>query len=227
MPKPKTAAPPAQVVAATAAPSGGVKKISLAGFAKKSATTGKVYPVLPDPDGQVSEIVELVLTQADELDALTASLDLHKAELRALASPFFFSSHHGRSEIASSIECRATDGRQVTVQFQNRYKAAPDDAAIVALLGARAAQYFRQSFTLKIDGTKIPEAAVEPLLGELQELFARHGAGDALTATQGIAPTKDFHTARHTLLSVEENAALERVCPIITAVKTKGRGEDK
>ena len=86
------------------------------------------------------------------------------------------------------------------------------------MLGARAAQYFRQSFALKIDGTKIPEAAVEPLLGELQELFARHGASDALTATQGIAPTKDFHTARHTVLSIEENAALERVCPIITAL---------
>ena len=79
MTKPKPAAPPAQVVAPTAAPTGGVKKVSLAGFAKKSATTGKVYPVLPDPDGQVSEIVELVLTQADELDALTASLD-YKAE---------------------------------------------------------------------------------------------------------------------------------------------------
>lgn len=29
---------------------------------------------------------------------------------------------------------------------------------------ARAAQYFRQSFTLKIDGTRIPETAGAPLL---------------------------------------------------------------
>lgn len=44
------------------------------------------------------EIVELVLTQADELDALTASLDLHKAELRASASPFFFAATTGAAE---------------------------------------------------------------------------------------------------------------------------------
>jgi hypothetical protein len=40
-----------------------------------------------------------------------------------------------------------------------------------------------------------------------------------------VKPTKDFRTARHTLLSVEQNLELERLCPIIAKVTTKGRAE--
>ena len=69
--------------------------------------------------------------------------------------------------------------------------------------GEHAARYFKQSFELKIKGDLIPDAAVEPLLAELQELFARHGASAALSAKATIKPTKEFHTARHTLFSVD------------------------
>ena len=77
----------------------------------------------------------------------------------------------------------------------------------------------------KIKGEAIPEAAVEPLLAELQEMFARHGASSALVAKATIKPTKEFHTARHTLFTPEQNAALDKIMPISASVKTKlGRG---
>ena len=221
--------PPAPVAATTPAPkTPAISKINLAGFATKSATTGKVYPVLPDPEGQVSELVASILTKSDELDALTTSLDLEKAELRTLATQFFFIQHVGRADIASSIECRNGES-QVTVQFQNRYGIVPsaNEPQLVEVLGERAEKFFKQGFSLKIDGAKIPLDEANELLGELQELFARHRASEALTATSGIVPTKDFHIARHTALTPEENTAVERICPIIKAVKTKGRGEDK
>ena len=83
----------------------------------------------------------------------------------------------------------------------------------------------KQSFELKIKGDVIPDAAVEPLLAELQELFARHGASAALSAKATIKPTKEFHAARHTLFSVEQNHELDKVVPISASVKTKlGRG---
>ena len=56
-------------------------------------------------------------------------------------------------------------------------------------------------------------------------MIARHGASAALSAKATIQPTKEFHTARHTLFSVAENQELDKVVPISASVKTKlGRG---
>jgi hypothetical protein len=71
----------------------------------------------------------------------------------------------------------------------------------------------------------IPEAAAEEIIGELQALFARHNAGAALSAKAVFKPTKEFHTARHTLYSAEENMEFDKVVPVAASVKTKlGRG---
>ena len=234
MPKTKTAPPPAQTAAtppppAVAIATAGVRKVSLAGFARESAKPGgKSYPVLPDADGTIAELVASILEKSEQLEALTGSLDLEKAELRSHAAPFYFTHHHGQHTLASSIDCRDPKGRSVLVQMANSYKALSSDAEVVALIGGEhAAAYFRQAFEFKIKGDLIPEAAVEPLLAGLQALFAEHGSSAALTAKEIIKPSKDFHTARHSLLSVAENLELERVCPIIAKVTTKGRGEDK
>jgi hypothetical protein len=207
-------------------PPAGIKKVNLAGFGKKTPS-GKTYPVLPDPDGEIGKLVAAIRGHVEDLDALTAALDLEKAELRSLASPFFFASHHGKGEVASSVACRNGE-QEILVAFQNRYKLASDDAQIIEVIGAdRAALYFQQGFNLKVEGAKIPADQVEELLGELQALFAKHCASEALTATSGIVPKKNFHTERHTALTLEENAAIEKICPIVVQVKTKGRGEDK
>ena len=78
---------------------------------------------------------------------------------------------------------------------------------------------------VRVKGDVIPDAVVEPLLAELQELFARYGASAALSAKATIKPTKEFHAARHTLFSVAENHELDKIVPISASVKTKlGRG---
>jgi hypothetical protein len=56
------------------------------------------------------------------------------------------------------------------------------------------------------------------LIGELQKLFARHNAGAALTAKAVFKPNKDFHTARHTLFTPEQNLEIDSRAP-------PGRGE--
>lgn len=226
MPKAKTAPPPAFKAAPTPAPAAGIRKINLGGFAQESAKPGgKAYPVLPDPDGTVAEVVKSILDKTEQLDALTTSLDLEKAELRAHAAPFYFTHWHGQHAIASSVDCRDPQGRSALVQLANSYKAVTDEAAVTEIVGADTARYFAQSFEFKIKGDLIPAEAVEELLEELQELFTRHKASAALTAKAVVKPTKDFRTARHTLLSVEQNLELERLCPIIAKVTTKGRAE--
>ena len=231
MPKAKTpnatlavAAPPA--APATPAPAG-LRKVSLAGFTVQSpaSKSSKSYPLLPDPDGQVSEIVVTILDQSAQAEALTGSLELLKAELIAIAKPFYFAHHSGQHVLASSIEARASDGRLVRVGFSNSYRGVSDETALLRLAGEHTERYFKQSFELKIKGDAIPEAAVEPLLAELQELFARHSASAALVAKAVVKPTKEFHAARHTLFTAAQNGELDRVVPISASVKTKlGRG---
>ena len=186
--------------APTAAPKAGIKKLNLGGIATKKESGKTEYPILPDDEaGNVASLVGAIRSKAAQLEALEGSLEIDKGELTALAKQFFFVHCHGKSVIPSSVACM--DGaNEILISFQNRYKAVTDEAAVTALIGDDAATMFRQKFLLKIDGDLIPESKAETILGELQELFARHECGSALTATASIAPVKEFHNryANHT-----------------------------
>ena len=69
----------------------------------------------------------------------------------------------------------------------------------------------------------MPENAAEEIIGELKALFDRHHAGAALSAKAVFKPIKEFHTARHTQYSAEENMEIDKVVPVSASVKTKPR----
>jgi len=209
------------------APAAGLKKVNLGGIATKSAKTKTAYPVLPDESGDVALLVADIRQETAELEALEGSLTIKKAELRGQAQEYYFEHYSGKHDIASSIEALDATGEAVLVSFTSRYKTITDESALIDTIGEdRTARFFRQSFELKVDGDKIPETEAEALIEALSELFARYNAGDALSAKSVIKPTAEFHTARHTALSVDENRAVDLICPIIAAVKTKGRKKD-
>jgi len=54
-------------------------------------------------------------------------------------------------------------------------------------------------------------------------LFKRYNCEQALEAKSCVKPTKEFHAARHLILTPEQNLSLDQVCPIVSGVKTKGR----
>lgn len=202
----------------------GIKKLNLGGIAQKSEKSGKDYPVLPDPDGEVAKLVESLMEHSRQVEALEGALNVEKAELTAMAKQFYFDASRGKTAIPSSVSARA-GSTEVLVTFQNRYKGTNDDEAISRIVGDAAAEYFRQSFELRINGDEIPEAEAETLIGELQELFARHNASAALSAKAIIKPTKEFHTARHTAFDKETNLEIDRIVPVVAMVKTKlGKG---
>ena len=129
-------------------------------------------------------------------------------------------------EQASYIKARAGE-KVVRIGFSNSCRGTADDNAILPLTGEKGVRFFKQSFELKIKGDLIPEAAVEPLIGELKALFARHGAGAALTAKAVFNPTKDFHTARHTHCSPEETWRSTKWSPSPPACKPSSGGEGR
>jgi len=213
--------------AETKTPAPTLKKVSLAEFTMQTpgSKSAKAYPLLPDPDGQATELVTSILEKSAQLEALKGALEVEKAELIAIAKPFYLTHHHGQHAVTSSVEAHSADGKVVRVGFNNSYRGTSDETSITRIAGEHAARFFKQTFELKIKGDAIPENAVEPLLAELQGLFARHGASAALSAKAIIKPTKEFHTARHTLFSVEENFELDKIVLIIASVKAKlGKG---
>ena len=211
-----------QKPALAAAP--GIKKINLGGIATKTEKKNTEYPALPDPSGDVAKLTTDIVHESREFESLEGSLKLKKAELRSLSQEFFFQHLHGKHDIPSSVEAKGLNDEKVLVTFQSRYASLTDETPIIEAIGPdKTAQFFRQSFELKIDGDKIPSNAAEDLIGALQNLFAEYNCPEALTAKAIIKPTSDFHTARHTSLSVEENMAVELACPIVVMVKTKGR----
>ena len=216
-PSTSTSNPPA-----AAAPAGPLKKVSFGGIAKKKEDTKTAYPIFPDANGQAATIAARVIERTAELEALEGALETDKAELKMMATPFYFQNAHGKAEVASSVAVKAGD-KEVLVTFQNRYKALPDETPVAGILGDRLPTCFKQSFELKIEGDKLPVSGADELLAELQELFAKHNATDALSVKECIKPLPDFHARRHIALSVEENLALEQACPIVAMVKTKGR----
>ena len=153
MKKPKAQTTNAATVAAppkAPAPAPALRKVSLAGFATQTpaSKSAKAYPLLPDPDGQVAEIVTSIIEKSAQVEALEGAVELEKAELIALAKPFYFTHHHGQNAAASSVEARAADGKVVRVGFSNSYRGTSDESTITRLAGEHAARYIKQSFGL-------------------------------------------------------------------------------
>ncbi|OHD24598.1 MAG: hypothetical protein A2Y38_01360 [Spirochaetes bacterium GWB1_59_5] len=107
------------------------------------------------------------------------------------------------------------------MDFKDSYPTLESDSALIPILGQRVGDCFEQSFTFKVEGDKLPKDQAADIVSELQELFARHNATDALTVKEGIKPVAGFHLRRHTMFSAEVNLQLNGVCPIRAAVATK------
>jgi hypothetical protein len=201
-----------------------IKKINFGGIATKKEGSKTSYPTLPDPCGDVAKLTSDIVNESREIEAIEASVSIKTRELKVLAQDFYFNHHHNKHDVPSSVEAVGANNEKVLISIQNRYATLADETPIIEVLGEeRTAKFFRQSFELKIDGDKIPADNANALIAAIQELFAEYGASDALTFKAAIKPTPDFHAARHTALSVEENMAVERVCPARIALSTKGR----
>lgn len=207
--------PPAQT--------GGLKRVSFGRIAKKDETTKTAYPVFPDAQGKASEIAARILERTEQFEALKGALETDKAELKFVVAPHYFAVNQGRHEVPSSVSVLSPKG-EVLVTFQNRYSLLPDESALLPVLGERTAEFFHQSFELKIKGDKLPADRTQELMDRLQSLFAEFNATDALEVKEGVKPIADFHAARHLRLTPAQNLALEQVCPIVAMIKTKGRG---
>jgi len=199
-----------------------VKRVSFGAISRKTQDSKTDYPVLPDPNGQATEIATRILERTDEFEALKGALETDKAELKLLSTLPYFQLNHGNHDVPSSLSVPTPIG-EVLVTFQNRYPGLETERQLLPILGEHTSRFFRQSFKVEIDGDKLPAASAQELINGLQELFARHRSLDALKLTESIKPVPEFHAARHLILAPEQNLRLNEICPIVAMVKTKGR----
>ena len=187
------------------------------------------YPVLPDPSGDVAKLVDDYIDLNAKKKAAEGGLKIVKGELGSeaeglvpLARKFYLDVAHGKSDVPSSVEvCGSKEGVSVLVVMQNRYKGA-DEVAVGKVIGkANLDRYFHQHFEIKVDGDKVPEAVSQKLIDEIVALFAKHGCADALSAKSQVVPKPEFHEARHSVLSVDQNAKVDELCPLVVAVKER------
>lgn len=224
MPKAKTPTPPPAAIAAEAP---GIKKLNLGGIATgKPAAIQTDKPVLPDPDGRVSELAASIKEKTELVDALA----LDKAELTSLVKQFYFTNANGKAVAPKGVLCRITDkdGKatgEIYVACQNRYRAITDDAALTLVAGDRL-DLFRNKFEFTINGDLVPADSAQKLVEDLQELFAHHNASGALTAKQVSIQTPEFHTKRHLEFTTGQNIEMDKVCPMIVQIQTKGRSKE-
>ena len=202
-----------------------LRKLSFGAINRKANNAKTAYPALPDPNGQLAIITARIIERTAQIEALDGALAIDKSELKTLATPFYFIQASGKIDVAGSVSAVSSAG-EVLITFPNRYGRLESGAALLPILGERTATLFRQSFALEIDGDKLPAENTQELLNELQQLFARYHAAEALQVKEGIKPVPDFHTVRHAALSPQQNLALNQVCPIIAMLKTKGRTKE-
>jgi len=201
----------------------GIRKVSLGGIAAKKDDSQKtVYPVFPDANGMAGALAATIIEQVEQLEALEGSLETNRAELKFMVAPAYFQINHGKHEVPSSVAVNSPQG-EVLVNFSNRYKSLPDESPILPILGERTEEFFRQAFELKVNGDLIPVDHAQALLDEVVALFKRYNCEQAIEAKSCVKPTKEFHAARHLVLTPEQNLALDQVCAIVSSVKTKGR----
>jgi hypothetical protein len=199
-----------------------LRKIHFGAIAKQKPDSRTPCPVLPDPQGQYAAMAARIIERSAQVEALAGALELDKAELKTLATPFYFTHASGKLEVPGSIAVLCATGT-VLVIYQNRYGKLDSEEPLRPILGEHLGRFFRQGFALEIDGDKLPADQTQALLDELQGLFAKYQAGEALQVKEGIRPLPDFHTLRHTALTPEQNLAVNQVCPIIAMVKAKAR----
>ena len=198
----------------------GFRKVSFGAIARQKPDSRTSYPLLPDPQGRYAAIAARILERSVQVEALTGALEVDKAELKTLATPFYFTNASGKLDVPSSIGVTCSTG-EVLITFQNRYGKLESEAPLLPILGDQTNRFFRQAFTLEMNGDKLPAEQTQALLDELQTLFAKFHASEALKVKEGIKPVPDFHTLRHTALSPEQNLAVDQVCPITAMVKAK------
>ena len=200
------------------------------------------YPLLPDNDSQVAKIALAIRESKAQIAALTGTQKANIKLVTEAAVPYFFNVNADRDTPYTGVQINAdipvpnmpgasvaekvalvvvTNSYPIIVDdAKKKVKAADVEAAITEIVGAKIVDdYFPYQASVAIDITQIDAERQQAFLDGLKKLVAVHGAKDALALKVGRQANDQFHAARNTLLTVEQNVRLQKVYPATVVVK--------
>src|SRR5437879_4661819 len=108
----------------------GFRKVNFGAIAKQKPDSRTTYPILPDPQGRYAAIAARILERSVQVEALAGALEVDKADLKTLATPFYFTNASGKLDVPSSIGVTCSTG-EVLITFQNRYGKLESEAPLL------------------------------------------------------------------------------------------------
>jgi hypothetical protein len=205
-------------------PIGLMAGITMAGVGVVTATHESKYPVVSDPEAL--DIAKTLKGRCEEFDALEGSIKADKDELKAICLPLWLQANAGLSKPLSSMAVPSGEGGEILITFPAKYSPVSPDS-VKAVIGDKVNDLMEQVFTVKIDGSKLPQSqATQDAMNDIVGVFTKHGLPvGAIEFKTLVKPKPTFHVDRHTVLTAEQNLQLAAICKIQAMVKTKGRGK--
>lgn len=200
--------------------------LDLDGLGEKEQSS---HPVFPDANGQAAVIAVRIRQREEEKAALEGALQTDKQELKMIVAPFLYKANHGKAEPETTVDIVIPGAKPVQVCFQNRYSLFEKDAqpGLLAAFGKVLApdqvrEFLKPTFTIKVESEKLPRDTAVQFISDLKVLARKYNCAGAFSYKQGVKPTKEFHIRRFTVLTPEQNVALDQTCACVAMVKTKG-----
>jgi hypothetical protein len=123
----------------------GFRKVSFGTIGRQKPDSRTSYPLLPDPQGRYAAIAARIIERSAEVEALAGTLEVDKAELKTLATPFYFTNASGKLEVPSRVGVACAAG-EVLITIQNRYGKLESEAPLLPILRDQTGRCFRQAF---------------------------------------------------------------------------------
>jgi hypothetical protein len=180
---------------------------------KEAAVVTGDYPVLPDPDGKLSEQAAAFLVAHAKEEAAKGAKEAARATLVAAARPFHFTTNSGHADVPSSVAIHSPEG-EVRVTFKDSYKKLDEakfDQVKNVIGESLAGVYIAQTFEFTIKSDKIPEAKMQAVIDAINVMAADLGIEDAVDVATCYMPTAEWHTARYRQLTPDQNLQLEHL----------------
>jgi hypothetical protein len=194
-------------------PSIGVRKLDLGTIVKTDASKIAASASMIVSDETHALLSQFVKLAPDFKEIEDRMKSLKKQIATPLKADFF--THFAGSGLPSHSPKITIDEKTVLLVFAEKYTTlCADDSALIAVIGGELTRtHFRQATELKIELDKIAEEKQEPFIAAVIAAAEKFGISKGISAKQYIKPRAGFHAARTTLLSPEQNIALDGILP--------------
>lgn len=200
-----------------------MKKINLGGIQSVPSSARASHPTV-----EADSELQALLDQFAEINPQFKMLENQSKTLSKQIGPrikaLFFGRFNGITPESSTMLVTAGN-KTIKLICKNAYsKLLTDDRALITALSLAGltleqaselvSRHFRQATVLKLDLDKCPEDKQEDFANGVIALAQKLGASDAVSASQCIQPKAGFHESRTSLLTPEQNVAIDALLPI-------------